>query len=73
MRSTAGYRPLALHDRARNLSNELRVAERQFEQHGDEASFDRLVVLKQELEREQGTEALIEGFGLPSGRTARNF
>ncbi len=64
---------LALHDRARNLSNELRVAERQFEQHGDEASFDRLVVLKQELEREQGTEALIEGFGLPSGRTARNF
>lgn len=64
---------LALHDRARNLSSELKAAERQFEQIGDEASFDRLVVLKRELESEQGTEALIEGFGLPSGRAARNF
>ena len=64
---------LTLHERARILSHELHAAERTFDRIGDEASFDRLVVLKQEMEQEAGFEALIEGFGLPSGRPSRSF
>ena len=40
---------------------------------GDEASFYRMTDVQAEIAREEGTEALIEGFGLPSGRAARSF
>ena len=64
---------LALHVRSGVLHLELKAAERAFQEIGDENSFDRLVLLKEELENEQGTEALIEGFGMPSGRPVRTF
>ena len=64
---------LALHQRARSLRDELKVAERSFAEIGDEASFERLDSIRQELAREDGTDALIEGFGAPSGRPTRGF
>ena len=64
---------LALHQRARSLRDELKVAERSFAEIGDEASVERLDSIRQDLAREDGTDALIEGFGAPSGRPTRGF
>ena len=62
-----------LHMRSHTLNAELKAAERAFEEFGDEESFERLVILKQELEMEAGTEALIDDFGVSSGRPTRSF
>lgn len=64
---------VALHTRSHALNSELRAAERAFDELGDEESFERLVGLKQEIAKDEGTEALIEGFGVPSGRPMRGF
>ncbi|MEN0041822.1 MAG: DNA primase [Pseudomonadota bacterium] len=64
---------LALHNRARALAAELKAVERSFKENYDEESLARLMAIKQELANETGTEALIEGFGLPSGRPSRSF
>ncbi len=64
---------LSLYERNRNLKQELRAAERACNEIGDEASFFRMADVQAEIAREEGTEALIEGFGLPSGRAARSF
>lgn len=63
----------ALHERAVELSAELKAAEEAFNQIGDEGAWERLVSLKSELEREDGIEALIEGFGLASDRPSKGF
>ena len=63
----------ALHMRARTLNSELKVAERAFAENGDERSYDRLVNLQSEIAKTDGTEVLIEGFGVSSGRPARTF
>ena len=62
-----------LYERNRSLRQELRAAERAYNEIGDEASFYRMTDVQAEIAREEGTEALIEGFGLPSGRAARSF
>lgn len=62
-----------LHLRSHELTRELKIAERAHAESGDEASWDRLVAVKEEIAREQGMEALIEGFGLSSGRPSRSF
>jgi DNA primase len=64
---------LSLHERNRGLTQELRAAERAYNELGDEASFYRLTHVRDEISREEGMEALIEGFGLASGRAARSF
>ncbi|MEE9313163.1 MAG: DNA primase [Rhizobiaceae bacterium] len=64
---------VVLHMRSHTLKRELKVAELAFEELGDEKSFDRLVAIREEVSKEDGTEALIDGFGLSSGRPARSF
>lgn len=64
---------LSLYERNRSLKQELRAAERAFNEIGDEASFYRMTNVRDEISREEGMEALIEGFGLASGRAARSF
>ncbi len=63
----------ALRARSGELTAELRAAQEAFEAVGDEHAWDRIVSLKREMEREVGLDALIEGFGAPSGRPARSF
>jgi len=62
-----------LHARSHALEAELKDAERAYDEIGDEASFDRLILAKQQLASDDGMEALIEGFGRASGRPARSF
>ena len=64
---------LNLHVNSNALLKELKIAERAFAEEGDDASFERLVVVREALAQTEGMDALIEGFGLPSGRPARSF
>lgn len=66
-------RSLALYQRSRTLNTELKLAETAFAELGDEASYRRLVSIQAEIANGDGTEALIEGFGVSSGRPLRNF
>lgn len=62
-----------LHLRGHELIQELQIAERAHAESGDEASWDRLVAVKEEIAKDEGMEALIEGFGVSSGRPSRSF
>ncbi|MEO1397863.1 MAG: DNA primase [Pseudomonadota bacterium] len=64
---------LALYQRSRTLNTELKLAETAFAELGDEASYRRLVSIQAEIANSDGTEALIDGFGVSSGRPLRNF
>ena len=64
---------LHLHHRSRSLSRELRQAEEALGRDASEAAFAHLVEVKREIERVDGTEALIEGFGILSGRPAKSI
>lgn len=64
---------LALYQRSRTLNTELKLAETAFAKLGDEASYHRLVSIQAEIAKSNGTEALIEGFGVSSGRPLKNF
>lgn len=64
---------LTLHRRARTLHKELKDAEGALGLDPSEANLARLVDIQQQLAKSEGTEALIEGFGAPSGRAARAF
>ena len=57
----------------RTLSKELREAERALGAEPSEANFARLKDVQNRLAALDGTEALIEGFGEPSGRPARTM
>ncbi|MGE4372158.1 MAG: DNA primase [Xanthobacter sp.] len=59
---------LALHHKAHALSRELKEAERSLGEDPSEANFAWLCDVQQRLSTLEGTEALIEGFGLSSGR-----
>ncbi|WP_075996979.1 DNA primase [Salaquimonas pukyongi] len=61
----------SLHMRARSLRNELKAAEVAFSTDDSEENQERLNSIRAEIEREEGTEALIDGFGAPSGRPMR--
>lgn len=64
---------VSLHLRARQLQRELKAAETALAGEETEANFDRLVEIRNEIARGDGIEALIEGFGLSSGRPVRNY
>ena len=60
-----------LHIRARALRHELRAAEMALSTDDSEENQDRLNSIRAEIEREEGTEALIDGFGISSGRPVK--
>jgi DNA primase len=62
-----------LHMRKHTLEIELRQAEKALAEDESEENFERLVQIRNELEREDGMEALIEGFGVSSGRPSGGF
>jgi DNA primase len=64
---------VALHRQWNLLTKELKDAEQALGQDSSEANYLRLRDVKARLERMDGTEALIEGFGASSGRGARSL
>jgi DNA primase len=64
---------LTLHRRKRTLNRDLKDAEAALADDPSDANHARLVDIKNQLVRSEGTEALIEGFGASSGRQARVF
>jgi len=64
---------VALHRQWHSLTKELKDAEQALGQDSSEANYLRLRDVKTRLERVDGTEALIEGFGASSGRGARSL
>jgi DNA primase len=64
---------VALHRQWHSLTKELKDAEQALGQDSSEANYLRLLDVKSRLERMDGTEALIEGFGASSGRGARSL
>ncbi|MBO6639373.1 MAG: DNA primase [Roseitalea sp.] len=64
---------LRLHARARGLSRELRAAEAALAEEDSDANLNRLITVQERARREQGLDALIEGFGLSSGRPVKSF
>ncbi len=64
---------VALHRQWHSLIKELKDAELALGQDASESNYLRLVDVKARLSRVEGTEALIEGFGASSGRTARSL
>jgi DNA primase len=64
---------VALHRQWHSLTKELKDAEQALGQDASEANYLRLRDVKSRLERVEGTEALIEGFGASSGRGARSL
>jgi DNA primase len=64
---------VALHRQWHSLTKELKDAEQALGQDSSEANYLRLRDVKARLERMDGTEALIEGFGASSGRGARSL
>ena len=64
----------ALHLRNRTLHSELKAAENALAQDDSEENFDRLLQIRgKKLKAMRGTEALIEGFGVSSGRPVKGF
>jgi DNA primase len=64
---------LTLHRRKGALHRELKDAEAALGEDPSEANLARLVDIQNQLAKSEGTEALIEGFGASSGRTAKAF
>ena len=64
---------VALHRQWHSLNKELKDAEQALGQDASEANYLRLRDVKSRLERAEGTEALIEGFGASSGRGVRSL
>ena len=64
---------VALHRQWHSLTKELKDAEQALGQDNSEANYLRLRDVKARLARMDGTEALIEGFGVSSGRGARSL
>ncbi len=64
---------VALHSQWHSLIKELRDAELALGQESTEANYSWLRDVKARLSAVDGTEALIEGFGVSSGRPARIF
>lgn len=62
---------IGLHRQWHSLIKELKAAEQALGQDSSESNYLRLVDVKARLERMEGTEALIEGFGASSGRGTR--
>ena len=63
----------ALYLKNRTLHSELKAAERALAQDDSEENLERLLQIRGEMELDEGTEALIEGFGVSSGRPSKGF
>jgi DNA primase len=64
---------VGLHRQGNSLLKELKEAEQALADEPTDANFLRLRDVQTRLSNTEGTEALIEGFGAPSGRPARSF
>jgi DNA primase len=62
-----------LHQRASTLHKELKVAETALATEATDENLNRLLDIQNDIRNAQATEALIEGFGIPSGRSAKGF
>lgn len=62
---------LHLQHRFRALGRELAQAERRLGEEPDDAAYEHLRAVKAEIERVETVEALIEGFGVLSGRVSK--
>lgn len=62
-----------LHLKNLTLNEELKAAERALADDDSQENLDRMLQLQQELCRADGIEALIDGFGVSSGRPAKGF
>ncbi|MEC9342590.1 MAG: DNA primase [Pseudomonadota bacterium] len=62
-----------LHMRTHTLHRELKAAEGALAEEHSERNFERLVQIRNEIARTDTIEALIEGFGISSGRPSRSF
>ncbi len=69
----AWLQALTLHRRQRTLHRELKDAEAALAETPSEANFARLVDIRNQLASSEGVEALVEGFGVSSGREKRVF
>ena len=64
---------LQLHARARGLSRELRDAEAALASDPNDVNFNRLISVQEQVRNAEGLDALLDGFGLRSGRPVRSF
>jgi DNA primase len=62
-----------LYQRARGLNKDLKAAEDALALDGSEANWARFQDIQLQVRRTQGLDALVEGFGVSSGRPSRNF
>ena len=67
------YQAYTLHIKNMALNSELKVAERALADDDSQENLERLLQIQQELSRSDGIEALIDGFGVSSGRPAKGF
>jgi len=63
----------ALHIRSHTLHRELKSAEQALASDDSEENLERLLQIQTEIARDEGMEALIEGFGVSSGRPSKSF
>ncbi|WP_102958009.1 DNA primase [Mangrovicella endophytica] len=64
---------LHLQHRFRSLNKELQMAEESLGQEPNEAAYMQIFEIKREIDGLGGLDALIDGFGLLSGRTSRGY
>jgi len=62
-----------LHLKNQTLNRELKTAERALADDDSQENLERLLHIQEELSRSDGVEALIDGFGVPSGRSHKGF
>jgi DNA primase len=55
------------------LRRELRAAEAALGSDASDFNFGRLADIRREIDRTESLEALVEGFGISSGRPTRSF
>lgn len=63
----------ALQIRVHTLHRELKAAEHALASDDSEENLERLLQIQAEIVKDEGTEALIEGFGVSSGRPSGSF
>ncbi len=63
----------ALHIRSHGLHKELKAAEQALASDDSEENLERLLHIQSEIAKDEGIEALIDGFGVSSGRPSRSF
>ncbi len=67
------FQAYTLHLKNQTLHSELKAAERALADDDSQENLDRMLLIQQELSRNDGLEALIDGFGVSSGRATRGF